>query len=136
MNRCYLSFHQFENPKTFFISNCNSTKKSSWNAYLGMPLSLNMPPKAAFLPKEVLQKDFKNFFQRLLYPFERLPTKIMITDSIIIIRIMIEDTVFIVLLKHHSQASQPSIAAKHHSQASQPSLYAKVMHKTTRIIHI
>jgi hypothetical protein len=58
------------------------------------------------------KKDFKNFFQRLSHPFQGLPTKIMITDSTIIIRIMIEDTVFIVLLKHHSQASQPSIAAK------------------------
>ncbi len=111
--RGYLSFHQFENPKTFYVSNCNSTKKSFWNAHLEMPLFLNMPPKAAFLQKEVLPKDFKNFFQQLSYPFQGLPTKIMITGSTIIIRIMIEDTVFIVLLKHRCQASQPSIAAKH-----------------------
>jgi hypothetical protein len=49
----------------------------------------------------------------------------MITDTTIIIRIMIEDTVFIVLLKHRSQASQPSIVAKHRRQASQPSIAAK-----------
>jgi hypothetical protein len=47
----------------------------------------------------------------------------MITDTTIIIRIMIEATMFIVLIKHRSQASQPSIVAK-------------VMLKTTRIIHI
>ena len=40
----------------------------------------------------------------------------MITDTTIIIRIMIEDTVFIVLLKHCRQASSPSIAAKHRRQ--------------------
>ncbi len=84
-----------------------------------------MPPSAAFLQKEVLPKDFKNFFQRLSHPFQRLPTKIMITDSTIIIRIMIEDTVFIVLLKHHSQTSQPNIAAKHRSQASMLRLCTK-----------
>ena len=38
---------------------------------------------------------------------------------------MIEATVFIVLLKHRSQASSPSIAAKHRSQASQTSIAAK-----------
>ena len=38
---------------------------------------------------------------------------------------MIEATVFIVLLKHRSQASSPSIAAKHRSQASQTSIADK-----------
>ena len=125
MNRGYLSHCRFENPKTFCVSKCNSIKKSSWNAHLGMPLFLNMPPKAASLPKEVLQKKTSKTFQRLLHPFERLPTKIMITDTTIIIRIMIEATVFIVLLKHRSQASQPSIVAKHRRQASQPSIAVK-----------
>ena len=41
----------------------------------------------------------------------------MITDTTIIIRIMIEATVFIVLLKHRSQALLPSIVAKHRSQS-------------------
>ena len=49
----------------------------------------------------------------------------MITGSTIIIWIMIEANVFIVLLKHRSQASQSSIVAKHRSQASQPSIAAK-----------
>ena len=40
----------------------------------------------------------------------------MITDSTIIIRIMIEATVFIVLLKHRRQVSPPSIAAKYRRQ--------------------
>jgi hypothetical protein len=90
-----------------------------------MPLFLNMPPKAASLKKRGPQKKTSKTFQRLSHPFERLPTKIMITDTTIIIRIMIEANVFIVLLKHRSQASQPSIAAKHRRQASPPSIAAK-----------
>jgi hypothetical protein len=143
MNRGYLWYSCFENPKTFYVSNCNSTKKSFWNAHLEMPLFLNMPPKAAFLQKEVLPKDFKNFFQQLSHPFQGLPTKIMITGSIIIIRIMIEDTVFIsqallssIVVKHCCQASSSSIVVKHRCQASSSSLYAKVVNKTTKIIHI
>jgi hypothetical protein len=81
-----------------------------------MPLFLNMPPKAASPKKEVLQKKTSKTFQRLSHPFQGLPTKIMITDSTIIIRIMIEATVFIVLLKHRRQASPPSIAVKHRRQ--------------------
>jgi len=49
----------------------------------------------------------------------------MITDTTIIIRIMIEATVFVVLLKHRRQASSPSIVAKHRRQASQPRLLTK-----------
>jgi hypothetical protein len=49
----------------------------------------------------------------------------MITDTTIIIRIMIEATVFIVLIKHRRQASSPSIVAKHRRQASSPSIVAK-----------
>jgi hypothetical protein len=40
----------------------------------------------------------------------------MITDTTIIIRIMIEATVFIVLIKHRRQASSPSIVVKHRRQ--------------------
>ena len=72
----------------------------------------------------------------MLHPFQGLPTKIMITDSTIIIRIMIEATVFIVLLKHRRQTSPTNIADKHRSQASSPSIAVKVVNKTTRIIHI
>ncbi len=94
-------------------------ERTSWNT--------TFPKYAAFggIPSKIgpSKKDFKNFFQQLSYPFQGLPTKIMITGSIIIIRIMIKDTVFIVLLKHRRQASSSS-------------LYAKVVNKTTRIIHI
>ena len=79
----------------------------------------------AQLWKKRSSKKTSKTFQRLLHPFQGLSTKIMITDSTIIIWIMIEATVFIVLLKHRSQASSPSIAAKHRSQASQPSIVAK-----------
>jgi len=77
-------------------------------------------PKAASLKKRPSQEDFKNFFQRMLHPFRGLPTKIMITGSTIIIRSMIEATVFLVLF-----ASWPSIVAKHRRQASSPSIVAK-----------
>jgi hypothetical protein len=94
-------------------------ERTSWNA--------TFPKYAAFggIPSKIgpSKKDFKNFFQQLLYPFQGLPTKIMITGSIIIIQIMIEATVFVVLLKHRSQASSPSIVTM-------------VVNKTTRIIHI
>jgi hypothetical protein len=94
-------------------------ERTSWNATFPKYAAEGGIP----LKKRSSKKKTSKTFQRLSHPFERLPTKIMITDSTIIIRIMIEDTVFIVLLKHRRQASPPSIAAK-------------VVNKTTRIIHI
>ena len=32
-NRGYLYFPRFENPKSFFVSKCLSSKKSFWNAH-------------------------------------------------------------------------------------------------------
>ena len=132
MNRGYLSHCRFKNPKTFCVSNCNSIKKSSWNAHLGMPLFLNMPPKAASPKKEVLQKkDFENF--------STIVTSISGTSH------KNNDYWFNNYYSNYDRgycvyslikASQPSIVAKHRCQALLPSIVAKVVRKTTRIIHI
>jgi hypothetical protein len=77
-------------------------ERTSWNATFPKYAAEGGIPSKKSLKRGPSKKDFKNFFQRLSHPFQRLPTKIMITDSTIIIRIIIEATVFVVLLKHRS----------------------------------
>ena len=70
------------------------------------------------------QEDFENFFQRMSHPFQGLPTKIMITGSTIIIRIIIEVSVFVVLPR-----LLLNLVTKPRYQTSLPNLVTKVVIK-------
>ena len=63
----------------------------------GTPLKIFIVRGGIIREPKVPLEDFENFFQRMSHPFQGLPTKIMITGSTIIIRIIIEVSVFVVL---------------------------------------